>query len=1019
MLEIPLGLRTAMESGNCILFLGAGLGEHIKDSEGQPAPDSSTLAEELANEFSIEIQSDYDLAQIASLIELRIGRAELISFLKKRLNNLQPDDSLQWLFSIRWSAIFTTNYDDAIESAYDLITEPPQNPIPICIASQLVEHDPRFEVPIYHIHGSLFGSGDQKVLITEDDYAKFREPRRMIFELLKTKFATSPVLYIGYSNRDPNWKTIISEVSAEFYPKEIPNSFRIVPHLNEIENEILLSKNISTLNTTYQEFFEVASSLISSAKQDSSRYTELRKKIPSNLIPNFEENPAPVARLISSWDYVTQEVFHDKPNTYAFLRGDRPNWSLVGAREIFERDIEEEFYDDLLDFVTSPSDNPRISIILGSAGYGTTTILMTLAARLVNDKVGSVFMLRPGNKLKEGDIEFAVSISQDKPFFFIDNAADDPETIHTIYARLKDSKQPAFLVLGERLNEWRQSHGRLNVTEFIINPLSDPEIQRLIDLLEEKSELGVLADLNRKMQFSAIKEKHKKELLVTLREVTEGKSFDAILEDEYRGITPKIARYLYLAVCCFHQNGVFVRDNLLSKILDISLVDLYDQTSKSTEGVVLFENINRTSEEYAARTRHRIIAKVVWERCTLPGERDELLRKSLSVLNLNYGLDKSAFEEFIRSDHTIDQIQTLDGKIRFFETAAKKDPDSPYVRQHYARMLLRENKIELALGQIELAIKLSPKKHVLHHTKGMILKSLALSSENKQIGRRRLAQSESSFRYCLSLYERDEYSYQGLAQLYRGWAERASAIDESTEYITKAEDIVNLGLKKVKSRAGLWIESSKIQSFLGDEPSRLKALEKAISDSSGSIIARYLLGRAYRLSGDYKKSVQVLEPVVLNYHEEFRCFVEYALALSMKQKKYKGAIATLRLSSLYGLSDPRYIATLGGMLIMSGKISDGHDVFKDALNQNFNSDELSKIQFRPWNFTNPKQAFRLQGKVIVRKAGYALVESEGLPPFLTPGFRFNGVAMELNQNVSFEPAFCAKGALALNPEVIE
>lgn len=603
--------------------------------------------------------------------------------------------------------------------------------------------------------------------------------------------------------------------------------------------------------------------------------------------------------------------------------------------------------------------------------------------------------------------------------FLIDNASDYAEIINTIFTRLKDSKQPVFIILGDRLNEWRQSHGKLNVPEFIINPLSDPEINRLIDLLEEKSELGVLANLSREMQFSAIKEKHNKELLITLREATEGKSFDAILEDEYRGISSELARSLYLVVCCFHQNGVFVRDRLLSKILDVPLTKLYEKTSDSTEGVILYEKINIPREEYAARTRHRIIASVVWERCILPGEKDELLRNSLSALNLNYGIDKSAFEEFIRSDHTIDQIQTLDGKIRFFESAAKKDPDSPYVRQHYARMLLREEKLDLALAQIEQAIKLSPRNLVLYHTKGMILKSLAISAENKQIGIRRLAQSEASFRHCLSLYDRDEYSYQGLAQLYIGWAKIVPNIDESTEYITKAEDIINEGLKKVKSRASLWIESSNIQSFLGDEPSRLQALETAVRDSPGSIIARYLLGRAYRKLGNFKKSLKILEPVVMHYHEEFRCFVEYSLALSIAQKNYNEAIASLRLSNLYGISDPRYIATLGGMLIMSEKISDGLDIFKEALKQNFNSDELHKIQFRPWNFVNPEQPLQLQGNVIVRKAGYALVESKGLPPFLTPGFRFNGIVMELDQTISFEPAFCAKGSLALNPKIIK
>ncbi len=1019
MLELPLGLRTAMESGKCVLFLGAGLGEHVRDTEGRTSPDSATLARELAEEFSIEISSEPNLSQVASVVELRRGRPDLKAFLQKRLADLTPDESLQWLFTIRWSAIFTTNYDEVIERAYELIADPPQNPIPISLASHFVQHDPRIEVPIYHLHGRLFGAGSQHILITEDDYAKFREPRRMIFEVLKSEFASAPVLYLGYSNRDPNWKTLIGELTAEFYPEEISQSYRISPHTDDLEEEILQSKNVTTIDGTYQEFFEVASTIISGATQDSGRYLELRNEIPPDLLTHFDESPAPIARLISSWDYVTQAIFHEKPNIQSFLHGNRPNWSLVGARKVFERDLEDEIYDDLLDFATSSSSNPKIAIIVGPAGYGTTTLLMTIAAKLVNDKAGPVFMLRPGNRLVEGNIDYAVSLFQDRLFFFIDNAADHADSIHTIFNRLKHLKQPAFLVLGERLNEWRQGHGRLNVNEYMIESLSDPEINRLIDLLEENSELGVLSALSREMQFAAIKEKHRKELLVTLREVTEGKSFDAILESEYRGISPPTARDLYLAVCCFHQHGVYIRDKLLAKILGTSLMDMYDCTSDSTEGVILYENINRSSEAYGARTRHRIIAKVVWERCASPDERDSLLSRSLSGLNLNYGLDNSAFEEFVRSDHTIDQIRTLDGKIRFFETAAKKDPDSPYVKQHFARMLLREEKFDLALAQIELAIKLSPRTRVLYHTRGMIQMSLAFSAESPEIAIRRLIQSEASFRHALNLYERDEYSYQGLIQLYRGWAERAPTAEESADYITKAEEVVNEGLKRVKVRSGLWIESSKIQAYLGDQPSRLEALEQAVRDSPGSIIARYLLGRAYRIAGRIKESLSILKPVIQNHHEEFRCFVEYALALSIIQESYDEAIAILRLSTLYGLSDPRYIATLGGMLIMTGQISEGEKVFEEAFKQNFKGDEMKKIQFRPWNLSNYPDPLRLEGRVIVRKAGYALIEFEGFPPFLTPGFRFGDLSMELNQKISFEPAFCARGSLALNPEIAE
>ena len=42
MITLPLGLRQALESGDCVLFVGAGVGTHFKNSDGSQAPDGAT-----------------------------------------------------------------------------------------------------------------------------------------------------------------------------------------------------------------------------------------------------------------------------------------------------------------------------------------------------------------------------------------------------------------------------------------------------------------------------------------------------------------------------------------------------------------------------------------------------------------------------------------------------------------------------------------------------------------------------------------------------------------------------------------------------------------------------------------------------------------------------------------------------------------------------------------------------------------------------------------------------------------
>ena len=82
---------------------------------------------------------------------------------------------------------------------------------------------------------------------------------------------------------------------------------------------------------------------------------------------------------------------------------------MIDAAAYFERDIEEEIYDSILDFATDPKSRCRAEIILGSAGYGITTVLMSIAWKSVKTKLLHVLFLKDGAAILDGDIEFALN----------------------------------------------------------------------------------------------------------------------------------------------------------------------------------------------------------------------------------------------------------------------------------------------------------------------------------------------------------------------------------------------------------------------------------------------------------------------------------------------------------------------------------------------------------------------------------------------------------------------------------
>ena len=303
-----------------------------------------------------------------------------------------------------------------------------------------------------------------------------------------------------------------------------------------------------------------------------------------------------------------------------------------------------------------------------------------------------------------------------------------------------------MFIFGSRLNEWQLIRRPPRTNPYLLEPLSDPEIYRLIDCLQAHGDLNELEHLSRDQQHAVIKQKHEKQLLVAMREATEGIDFDAIIEDEYRRLPTEISKRAYLIAACFHQFGVFIRAELLAKLLEVDIVNMYDELNKSTEGIILFELVDESKDIYAAFTRHRTISEIVWERCSSVDSRDNIAHKALAALNLGYKSDRDAFDNFYRSDQLVDDLGSIESRIRFFDKAGNKDPQNPYIKQHYARMLLRSKHIEMALRLIDDAIDINDDVRIFYHTKGTILKSLAIEADSDDIGRRYMARAEDAFR---------------------------------------------------------------------------------------------------------------------------------------------------------------------------------------------------------------------------------------------------------------------------------
>lgn len=926
-MDLPLSLRTALEEGTCVVFVGAGVAHNSTNSTGQRGPTGTELAGLLCNEFGVSPVLD-DLAIAAELVQLRHGRQELESYLSEQLADLEPDANMQWLMNRRWRAIFTTNYDRMIEQCFHRSPSPAALPLSISSA-----RDFRLpvdgEVAIHHLHGYLF-SDEKNLLITTRDYSRFRETRRMLFECLRQHFAASTILYIGYSNSNPNWASVLDEIQREFEPVQLPESYRLAPDTAAYEREILAAQSVTTLDGTLDDF--VAAARVVLRQPDPPNAGAAPSSVPSDLRAVYETNPVGTNRLLSSWEFVNQADFSEPPNLAGFLAGDPPNWAAIQGNRYFARDVESELLDMGLDFATSEKRRATAVLVTGSAGYGISTTLRATAVSLVKEQAGPVLFLRPGRELLDGDVLFASRELEGRPFFFIDNASEHGDPLSRALALLRDRRQEGLFFLGERTNEWAQAAPRLSPTTVEIEALSEEEVDRVIDFLEREGSLGELANVSRELQRSTILVRHKQQLLVLMMELTHGAGFDAIIEDEYRGIGSETGRAAYRYVCALHRHRALVRDLVLAEVLSVPVSDLYELTSRELSGVVRWDEIDRYGPVNGARSRHHVIAESVWQRLMGSSERRQVLLDVIRRLNLSHHADRVAFDSLVRSDESVDSLSSLDDRVEFFESAIRKDPRSPFIRQHYARMLLRAERLELALGQITEAIESRGRGtgRVLFHTKGLVLAAMALNTSSDEIALRRLAQAEQAFRECIAIDARDDYAYVGLASLYFDWARRRAGTTARADYLRQSEEVIAEGLGRVRDQESLYVASSRLAEYLGDEPLAVSELESAVAASPGGVYARYLLGREYLRLRRYEAAKDALQPVVEGNPEDWRALMVYAAALFGLGSTSAECVGVLRLAGPKARRDARYVAHLGGHLWLGGRYSDAEDVFEEA-----------------------------------------------------------------------------------------
>lgn len=206
----PVELKTflreytgALREGNAALFVGAGV------SRAAGYVDWKQLLKEIAEELELDVDRETDLVALAQFhVNRRGGRDRLNQLLiNEFLEHVELTRSHSLIATLPIHTIWTTNYDDLLEVAFEAIAKR----VDVKRRNEdfaTTRH--RADVTIYKMHGDK--TSPAEAILTKEDYETYGDKREVFTIALRGDLAKKTFLFIGFSFSDPNVMYILGRV---------------------------------------------------------------------------------------------------------------------------------------------------------------------------------------------------------------------------------------------------------------------------------------------------------------------------------------------------------------------------------------------------------------------------------------------------------------------------------------------------------------------------------------------------------------------------------------------------------------------------------------------------------------------------------------------------------------------------------------------------------------------------------------------------------------------------------------
>jgi tetratricopeptide (TPR) repeat protein/cold shock CspA family protein len=736
-LALPPVLTDVVLRGEAILFLGAGASIGAKHPTGQTIPKGNELRDALSEKYLGGAMKDRPLATVAQLCENESSRNDVQQQIRDIFVQFEPAPFHLKIPNFRWHSIITTNYDLIIDKAYEQTTESLQSLVPFYHNGQMVEREARRvqdPVQFLKLHGCIdhIGEHDAPLILTNEQYVKFLDSRTRLFSRLQDWAKEFPIVFCGYAISDPNVQAVLFDLFDDKIHR--PMYYAVLPGISDFEARYWLRHRITPIDATFETFLENLDAAVPATAR------ALQGAVPrgATSLTQFyaRTNVSESSGLLS---FLAEDVLHlrsgmpiDEQKPDLFYKGYDTGFGAVSADLDVPRAISDEI---LLQAVLAEEGEPRSQIelflIKGAAGNGKTTVLKRTAWDAAHQFEALVLWVRDNGAIRGEAISEIFENTQRRIFLFVDRAALRADQLYQCLQLCKARGVRLSVVTAERDNEWNtrcESIDPLVTDSFPVRYLNEGETDKLLDKLSTHNALGLLKGLSKEQQKAAFLDRAQRQLLVALHEATQGKPFEDIVVDEYARIVPDEARLLYLDICTLNRLGVGVRAGVISRVSSIDFSRFKSELFHPLAQIVFSEE-DKYSRDRIYRTRHPHVAEIVFaEVLKQPEQRLEQIVRIMRGLNIDYTVDREAFNQLARGRNVADSFSSVDMGRAVFKAAREAVGDEPFLRQQEGIFELTHvgGNINRAGECFEAAERLAPNDRSIQHSMANWLRRKAL-----------------------------------------------------------------------------------------------------------------------------------------------------------------------------------------------------------------------------------------------------------------------------------------------------